>query len=919
MNKELDLSGKWSCFLGEHFDDKSKFSLKVNLPGTLDENQIGFRPQKNETCRPTRKYIYNGSIYLKKVIKIPQNWKNKNIFLVMERTRITTVWIDKKLIGSSNKLVTKQKYLLINENETFKSEFELLIKISNNCDAMNLKCVKNSHIMTEDTQTAWLGILGDFKLEAREKIYIDSIKLYPDIDKESISVKLKLNKEDIKNYKIKISIKDKTKNLQPQEFEIKSKNDIILYKIYDELNLWSEFNPFLYTMIINVEVNYENIIYFDEKILKFGMRKFSKIDSQFAINNLKTFLRGKNDCCIFPKTGYAPMNIEEWIKIFNLSKEYGINYIRFHSWCPPKAAFEAADSVGMYLQPELHTWNFENAFDEKNEFDYFLKEAKNIVNEYGSHPSFVLFSLGNELIGSLEAMEKIIDSLKKLDNRHLYSIGSNNFLTNPINSKKSDFWTTFWTKGDWEYALPSYGGYHVRGSTPYHTMGHINNNLPSTNFNYSNSINESDVPIISHEIGQYQIFPDYIEIKKFNGVLKATNLEHFKNLSVKNNILDKAKEYKKSSGKLSIQCYREEIEAALRTKGFGGFQLLDLQDYIGQGTALVGILDSFMDSKNLIEPKKWREFCCEVVVLLEFKKYIWENDECFKAKIKIANYWNKSINSSVKYSIVGKDNKLLKSIIIDNVYIKQGKITIIDSINFDLSSIIVSQVLKINIEVLNTEYKNSYKIWVYNAPKIVIIPNNIKIFQEYDKSCERILKKGNNVLLIPNFKNLKNCVNGAFINDFWCYPIFKKYNSPGTLGIYCNKNFSIFNEFITESYSEWQWWSLLKRSKPIKIDSINKNLEVIVDVIDNIWRQWSLGLIFETKILNSKILICSIDLLNNQDKPEFKLLLSSLLNYMNSENFNPRYELDSKDVTKLLYSELVETDYDNYFNTNQFG
>jgi len=65
------------------------------------------------------------------------------------------------------------------------------------------------------------------------------------------------------------------------------------------------------------------------------------------------------------------------------------------------------------------------------------------------------------------------------------------------------------------------------------------------------------------------------------------------------------------------------MEAALRTKNLAGFQLLDLQDYPGKGTALVGILDAFMDNKKLISKEQWNQSCNDVVLLLEFPRYCW--------------------------------------------------------------------------------------------------------------------------------------------------------------------------------------------------------------------------------------------------------------------------------------------------------
>ena len=86
--------------------------------------------------------------------------------------------------------------------------------------------------------------------------------------------------------------------------------------------------------------------------------------AHFYANGHRIFLRGKHDAAVWPLTGHVEMSVEGWMKYLGTCKEYGINHVRFHSWCPPEAAFVAADSLGIYLQPELSFWG---SFDKKDE------------------------------------------------------------------------------------------------------------------------------------------------------------------------------------------------------------------------------------------------------------------------------------------------------------------------------------------------------------------------------------------------------------------------------------------------------------------------------------------------------------------------------------------------------------------------
>ena len=106
---------------------------------------------------------------------------------------------------------------------------------------------------------------------------------------------------------------------------------------------------------------------------------------------------------------------------------------------------------------------------------------------------------------------------------------------------------------------------------------------------------------------------------------------------------DQAHDFFWASGKLAVLLYREEIEMALRTPELAGFQLLDLQDFPGQGTALVGLLNAFMESKGLITPEAFRQFNNDVVVQLLMDKYVWTTDETYTADVQLVNYSPKAI------------------------------------------------------------------------------------------------------------------------------------------------------------------------------------------------------------------------------------------------------------------------------------
>ena len=316
-----------------------------------------------------------------------------------------------------------------------------------------------------------------------------------------------------------------------------------------------------------------------------------------------------------------------WDRYFGIVKTYGLNHVRFHSWCPPDAAFVAADRLGVYLQPELPFWGDPA---QPGMEPFLIEEGQKILRAYGHHPSFVMLSLGNEYWGSAEPHPRMVASLREIDPTRLYDQGTNTEWWNPKEFPGDDYRVAVFTGHGEDGKLR--GSYAVDKNWG---LGYVQTHVSGTMHTYTAG---KRLPFISHEVGQYQTFPNFKEAAKYTGVTRADNFAVFEERLTKAGMLDQAEDFRRSSGHLAVQCYREEIEAALRTPEMDGFQLLDLQDYPGQGTALVGILDAFMDSKGLTTTPAWRSFCSEVVPLALFPKYAWRTDETFHAELRAANY-----------------------------------------------------------------------------------------------------------------------------------------------------------------------------------------------------------------------------------------------------------------------------------------
>ncbi|HID20895.1 MAG TPA: glycoside hydrolase, partial [Planctomycetaceae bacterium] len=414
----------------------------------------------------------------------------------------------------------------------------------------------------------------------------------------------------------------------------------LVYSLGDDLQTWDEFHPALYRLTVHLRaVSPEGRIkWHDQRVVTFGMREISTRGTQFVLNGRPIFLRGTLECCIFPKTGYPPMDRKAWRRVLGIIRQHGLNHVRFHSWCPPEAAFQAADELGVFFHVECASWaNQGAAVGRGRPLDRWLyREADRILKAYGNHPSFLLMAYGNEPAGPGRGADYLgpwVEHYQAKDQRRLYTSAAG-------------------------WPIIEQSQYHL---TPHPRIQHwgaglksrINAKPPETLTDYRDFARRHSVPVVSHEIGQWCVYPNFDEIAKYTGVLQAKNFEIFRDFLQANHMGDQARDFLMASGKLQVLCYKEEIESALRTPGFGGFQLLQLHDFPGQGTALVGILDPFFDSKPYVTPDQFRRFCGPIVPLARLPRRVFTEDERLEAAIELYQFGARDLKqAAVRWRLV---------------------------------------------------------------------------------------------------------------------------------------------------------------------------------------------------------------------------------------------------------------------------
>ena len=917
-NREaVDLSGEWRCVLDpENIGESDRWydslpereRYQAILPGSLDTNHIGFPSEERSLEHLGKGLDFEGAAWYEKTVNIPEWFDNQHVELFIERSKVTKVWVNGKFAGTSDIVYAPQTF---DVTGLIKPGLENTITICVN-NNMSLVPVEGSHAYSVDTQSNWNGLLGKLSLEAISLIHLSRVRVYPDVSEKLLKFEVQLSTVPDTMLRLRArACLDASGATWTDYSEIEIPNSKtageIVVPLGNSARVWSDETPNTYKVQITLERKVEDVwTTIDTEDLTTGLREFRATPDGFTINGHRTFLRGKQDACVFPLTGYPAMTVEGWMREFGIVKTYGINHYRFHTFTPPEAAFEAADRLGIYIQSELPIWW---GFDEKDEQQvaYMMRLGEHILDAYANHPSFVMFALGNEIFQDRSVLKEMVAHLRAYDARPLYAQGSNNRLWDPSYAEGDDYWRSFRTGPYQEDGLTT-----ARMSMSYLDSngegGLLNSRYPSSNINFDKALERSPVPFLGFEIGQYQVFPDFRELTKYTGVLKPYNLEAYRDNLKAAGMYDQASDFFLASGALSVLCYRADIEAMLRTKRYAGFDLLDLQDYPGQGTALVGILDAFMDSKGLIRPDQFRQFCSDTVLLLEQEKYCWTDGETYVADVSISNFSGSSYEGRKLVWQLRDGRHVLKegSLTIDSAAYS-GLSRVNDAIRFSLTQLASPIRLDLDLSLEGTIIKTSYPLWIYPASEAISIPDSVAVAERLTDDVLDDLKKGGSVLLFPKLEAIeKHSTANQFISEFWNWKMFttfaKERNGPesaGTLGLLLDPDHEAMADFPTEFHTDYQWWPIVTYSRALILDDLPEDYRPIVQVIDNLQRLQKLGLLCEFKVGEGKLLICTSRLPDNLQYPEVRQFYRSLLSYAASESFTPSCEVSVEQLLSM--------------------
>ena len=891
--RTIDLSGQWSFGTGE----QPVLTDCINLPnsmitagkgddvttqtqwtGSLYDSSYYFNPYMERYRQagnmkfpffltPAKHYV--GTAWYERTVTIPRSWKKRPVLLYLERPHIeTTVFVNGREVGHQLSLSTPHEYD-ITPFVRFGRRNTIRIRVYNGIE--NVGVGQDSHSVTDQTQGNWNGIVG--RIELRSGEVTPAIRVVPDIAARRVAIHV-------------------------------GSDSVYTFHLGDSLRLWDEFHPYIYTR----QVSYHG----QPLMLRFGVRDISIRGPQFYLNGKPIWLRGTVENCCFPKTGYPPTDEASWLRIFEKCREYGLNHMRFHSYCPPEAAFAAADKMGFYLQPEGPSWPNHGVKLRRGQVidEYLLEESRRIVDTYGHHPSFVMMAAGNEPAGDwVSYCNDWVKAMHEYDSTKVYCGAS--------------------VGGGWAWDDGS--EYHVKGGArgldwDVHAPHSDDDYFDQIRFprNYRDSL-PNTTPIIAHEQGQWCAFPDFKEIGQYEGcAYQPGNFEIFRDLLRDHGMASQAERFLHASSQLQHLAYKYEIERNLRTPDYAGFQLLGLNDYSGQGTALVGPLNVFWREKLTPTPNpSWREFCSPVVPLARFPKFVYEGNDTLVVPVELYNASGEELAGvSCNYTITDEQgNEYARSPLLREEFggdrLPLGKNIPLGTIRLRLDSLPIPAkfTLTVNISLPSKDGQrvgtNHWDFWLY--PSLSQRPSTplpwegqgggslLLLTDTLDQRALEVLAAGGDVLITAAGKvRYGNDVVHRYLPVFWNTSWFKM-RPPHTTGAYIQRDHPVFGEFPTDDWQNLNWWELMNGVQVMNLSEFPADYQPIVQPIDTWHVSRKLGTLIEARVLNGRVLMTTMDITRDlARRPVARQLRQSILSYMQSPRFQPSLRLDPQVLTNLF-------------------
>lgn len=916
---------------------------EIGVNGSWEEQGFGERSAHKPIGTWKKKREYTGSAWYGTVIELPGQLKNHTFHLAISGVHWhTKLWVNGRAAGECRSLVNDHRYDLGDEVRSG-DRCELLIWVNNEMQ-MDME---ETHVHSYHTATNWGGITGGIRLEAVPQVSFDQVTLVPDAEERRLKVIADIaglaaaggadagraagdgvdtGKAGQLSVEIRVQVNSRFTATAAAVLDCEgmAATEVMLG---DEAVLWSDDDPHLYTAEIVLKQAGRIV---DSQTRRFGLRTVKTEGTRLMLNGRAVFLRGYVDCCIFPLTGYPVWDIEAYRRQFRIAKSYGFNHVRLHGWSAPKPFWQAADEEGMLVQTELPQWSlhYRNRSVKANAeaHAYYREELRNLLRSLNEHPSFVLLSMGNELIGKEghEQLNELVREARELDPTRLYT-DNTGFGHLPEGDREGDFY------------IPTLN---------WHPPVHIDfAATPDTTQDFTEVTRLGSKPLIAHEHGQFTMYARPKEAPKYTGVLEPSWLTYInENLQYKQ-WEERLPEFQQITGSLLMQCLKESMEKARRTPNLAGIQLLDIRDFPGQGHATTGFLDVFWDDKGITTPQEVRRFNDETVLLMRCGKRTFFAGETAELSLDVSHYGPQSLTAAeLEWSWTAESGVLdRKAVSTGNIV--HGQSTRLQRIEFAMPA--SGGAGKLTLTVRLTEggrlvSENKWDFWVFPLPvrqphkgKVVTNIDNVRAFLQdaaysrkigihwltyrmekdtrlaiadrMSKELLQFMHDGGSVWLMPGKGAVQDSIPIRHLPIFWNYLWFPNQRGT-TMGLILHKHPAL-ERFPHEGQTDWHLYEMTEHSAAVSLDAM-PSVEPIVEVIDHFARMKRLAAVFECRVGAGKLFVSTLRFTDEAvcKRPETLFLFQEIYDYLISERFQPSAKISAAELLTQFPIEGVSYD-----------
>jgi hypothetical protein len=642
--------------------------------------------------------------------------------------------------------------------------------------------------------------------------------------------------------------------------------------------LWSPKSPHLYTARVRLLVDGATV---DERTVRFGMREFKVSGGQFLLNGQPIFLRGYGDDCIFPNTICPPVDKAELRDRLERARAYGFNFVRHHSWTPPEAYLDAADELGMMLQPEFpfaYRWDLPTTPEARRgaiaQWDAVIRMNRN-------HPSIVTWCMGNEQYDSFELAPDMYQAARRLDP------------TRPIvDSDGCQFKHA--ARESLDYLVIQFGEGHSIG-------------FQDGKYDIPAAIKK---PVVAHEMGYFVTLHDLTQIDRFKGGMRPYWLFQTRDLAQQNGLQAAYPDWLAASYRLQALCLKTNMEAARRSR-LAGTSVWLFQDYPNCAEGVVGM---FGQPKGL-SAQEFRRFNAPNVLLLDIPRRNWWTDETTEVHFAVSRFEDDTSRAAKLHWWLKHGAETVAEGEQTNLAIRSGEVRQLPAIKLELPKLERAAKLTLRAELTDSNGKteNSWNLWVFPRALTTLASSSVRVVgfdrlrdvirdavphesgripedtrlivtTRLDASITRYLNDGGRVLLLgpaPTFATEPT----NFRLSSW--------DGGGPSGTILDPRHPSLRDFPSDGWCDLQFYQLIQNSKTVLLTGLPVRIEPIVRCIDRPTRLADRAYLFEASVGAGKLLVSSFNFVAalGANDAAGTFLLERLVRYAVGPDFDPKTSL----------------------------